>query len=263
MDFTIKKYIELLKVLKQSNRKFLTVNEYDKRLAHERNVFLRHDVDRLPKNSLLFAEIQNSMGIIGTYYFRILRCSFNEDIILKIASLGHEIGYHYEDIDLAKGNLNYAMKLFLSNLKTLRKYYPVNTICMHGSPLSKYDNKLLWEYNNYKELGIIIEPYIDIDFSEILYITDTGRKWNGDSVSIRDKVYQGYGETKRKPLSKYFNFNSTQDIIKSINDDKFPDSAMITFHPQRWAVNNFQWVMEVIAQNSKNQIKRMILKTKK
>ncbi len=59
---------------------------------------------------------------------------------------------------------------------------------MYGSPLSKYDNKLLWKYYNYKDFGIIGEPYFDVDFSKVLYLTDTGRRWNGDRVSIRDKV---------------------------------------------------------------------------
>ena len=59
---------------------------------------------------------------------------------------------------------------------------------MHGSPLSKYDNKLLWKYYNYRDFGIIGEPYFDVDFSKVLYLTDTGRRWNGNRVSIRDKI---------------------------------------------------------------------------
>ena len=59
---------------------------------------------------------------------------------------------------------------------------------MHGSSLSKYDNKLLWKYYNYRKSGIIGEPYFDIDFNEVFYLTDTGRRWDGDRVSVRDKV---------------------------------------------------------------------------
>ena len=57
---------------------------------------LRHDVDKLPENSLVFAKTQAEMGIKGSYYF-----VQYPKIIEKIASLGHEIGYHYEDVDLA------------------------------------------------------------------------------------------------------------------------------------------------------------------
>ena len=33
---------------------------------------------------------------------------------------------------------------FGRNLEKFRKFYPVKTICMHGSPLSKWDNRDLW-----------------------------------------------------------------------------------------------------------------------
>jgi len=74
---------------------------------------------------------------------------------------------------------------------------------MHGSPLSKYDNRDLWKNFDYHELGIIGEPYFDVDFNEVMYLTDTGRRWDGFRVSIRDKVIGqrleaiGYREEKR------------------------------------------------------------------
>jgi len=77
---------------------------------------------------------------------------------------------------------------FERNLEKLRKFYPVKTICMHGSPLSEWDNRLIWEKYNYRDFGIIGEPYFDVDFGEVFYLTDTGRRWDGDEVSVRDKV---------------------------------------------------------------------------
>jgi len=46
----------------------------------------------------------------------------------------------------------------------------------------------LWKRYDYKGLGIIAEPYLDIDYNQVFYITDTGRRWDGDRVSVRDKV---------------------------------------------------------------------------
>ena len=77
---------------------------------------------------------------------------------------------------------------FERNLEKLRELYPVKTICMHGSPLSEWDNRDLWKRYNYRDFGIIAEPYFDVDFKEILYWTDTGRRWDGDAFNIRDKV---------------------------------------------------------------------------
>lgn len=36
--------------------------------------------------------------IKAKYYFRVVLESWNEKIIKEIASLGHEVGYHYEDL---------------------------------------------------------------------------------------------------------------------------------------------------------------------
>jgi hypothetical protein len=65
---------------------------------------------------------------------------------------------------------------------------------MHGSPMSKYDNRLLWIKYDYRAYGIIGEPYFDVDFSGAAYYTDTGRMWKGDNVSIRDRVFFGIGQ---------------------------------------------------------------------
>jgi hypothetical protein len=81
-----------------------------------------------------------------------------------------------------------AWELFKVNLWKIRKVVNVKIIYAHGSPLSPYSNQILREKYNYKKLGIIREPYLDIDWNEFGYLTDTGRRWNGDSVSVRDKV---------------------------------------------------------------------------
>ena len=128
------------------------------------------------------------MGIRGTYYFRSVEGRFPEKEIRLIAESGHEIGYHYENLYQCKGNLNTAIASFQENLEQLRRFAPVKTVCMHGSPMSKYDNCDMWKERNYREFGIIGEPYFDVDFNKVMYLTDTGRMWDGDRVSIRDKV---------------------------------------------------------------------------
>ena len=81
-----------------------------------------------------------------------------------------------------------AIDDFRLNLEKFRKICAVKTICMHGSPLSKWDNRDLWKRYDYRDFGIIAEPYFDVDFDEVFYLTDTGRRWDGDDVSVRDKV---------------------------------------------------------------------------
>ena len=161
MDFTISAYKKLLSDFLNNDYTFLTFKDY---LSNPENlpkhfVILRHDIDRLPGNSLNFGRIQKELGIKGTYYFRIKKNSCDSDIIKHLADWGHEIGYHYEDLSRNKGNLQKAIWDFNNNLKKIREIVQVTTICMHGSPLSRFDNRLLWRTHDYRKFGIIGEPY--------------------------------------------------------------------------------------------------------
>lgn len=255
MDFTLSAYKELLTSLLNQGYTFQT---FEKFLVNPKPkaIVLRHDVDLLPRNSLTTAQIENNMGICGSYYFRITDKSFNVSIIKQIAALGHEIGYHYETMDSCHGNIDLAYEEFKTNLNKFRQILPVSTVCMHGSPLSKYDNRKIWDKYSYRQLGIIGEPYYDVDFSSVLYLTDTGRRWDGDKVSVRDKVNVS-GEISH---FDHYEMHSTYDIIKALKARKLPEKIMINVHPQRWTANYFAWLKELILQNVKNQIKRIIVR---
>lgn len=245
MDFTIQKYKELLNALVDAGYSFQTFETSIKE-PRNKSIVLRHDVDLLPFNSLEFAQIQAKRGVRGTYYFRAVPESWDESVIKEIASLGHEIGYHYECLTTTNGNMELGIKDFIDNLEALRMLAQVKTICMHGSPLSKYDSKDLWKNYNYKEYDIIAEPYFDVDYNEVYYITDTGRKWNGHKTSVRDRVQTSFTNI----------YHNTEEIINAIKEKSFPDRTMFTFHPQRWNDNMFKWSKELVFQNAKNVIKK-------
>ena len=324
MDFTLKIYKTLLQALKDAGYRFVTFEEYMRETGDRRPetghqpqssdfglrtsdfglpspfVILRHDVDLLPQNSLTFARIQHEMGIVGSYYFRAVTESWDEDIIKEIHRLGHEVGYHYEDMDkvnseklkvksddfpasglrspvsgLPNSKTHLAIESFQRNLEKLRRLVPVSTICMHGSPRSRYDNRDLWKKYDYRDYGIIGEPYFDVDFNEIFYLTDTGRRWDGWKVSIRDKMPQ-----QQEWIMQGLVFRSTQDIIKAARDRKkyvhsgeydeaklslrqaqappLPDQVMMTFHPQRWSDRPLPWFREWVMQSAKNKVKYFI-----
>lgn len=253
-DFQLSNLHSLLKELLVKKYEFRTFRDHVS-LPKDNTVLLRHDVDLKPENSLATAKLEHSLRIKGTYYFRIIPQTLKPDIIKEIADLGHEIGYHYEDMDLVHADkldkhIDLAYESFCKNLEILRKIVPIKTICMHGSPRAKYDNKIIWTKYNYRDLGLIGEPYFDINFNEFLYLTDTGRKWNGDKVSVRDKVNSKYK----------FDLKTTQDVINAI--PLFPDKIMITIHPQRWDDRIVPWLQELVMQNLKNVVKYALLKTK-
>jgi len=244
-DFTLYQLEELLTTLKSANVNFITLRDYY--ISPQTDaVILRHDIDDRKSHALSFAKIQHQLGIRGTYYFRMVKESFDPEIISQIESLGHEIGYHYEDMDFAKGDVDRAYELFQSHLKKLRSVANIQTICMHGSPRSDFDNKSVWDKYNYKESDILCEPYLDFDFDKMFYLTDTGRMWDGHKYSIRDII-----ATQRD----WPRFHSTQEIIQSVKGKTFPFPVMFNFHPQRWSNNHYRWTTELIQQSIKNVFK--------
>jgi len=256
MDFTRKKYVQLLSQLKASGYAFITYNEYCAGCVPNRLVILRHDVDLKPLNAASVAHTERASGAKATYYFRAVPESWDNVVIKAISSYGHEIGYHYESLTTCNGDIDAAYIDFCKNLERLRNIVPVSTICMHGSPRSPYDSKDIWKRYNYKALGLIGEPYLTTDFSKMLYLTDTGRCWDGYKVSVRDKI-EGYREVWKE---QGWSFHTTDDIIKALQEKRLPDQLMITTHPQRWFDFGYDWIKELVMQNIKNVAKAAIVR---
>jgi len=104
MDFTLSAYKQLISTLQSQGYFFQPFEEYIQN-SSEKVVVLRHDVDRLPSNALVIAKIEKGIGIRASYYFRIVKESYDENVIRQIAEMGHEIGYHYENLaEISKEN---------------------------------------------------------------------------------------------------------------------------------------------------------------
>ena len=257
-EFSLHIYRSLLESLLKHDYVFVTMEDF---LTHDyesdsRVVVMRHDVDRLPHNSVLMARLEHKVGIKATYYFRCVAESYDEPSIREIVSLGHEVGYHYEDMSLCNGDKQAAYRHFCDELQRLRTFYPVRTICMHGAPTSKWDGRDLWQDYDYHQLGIIGEPYFDVDFSRTFYLTDTGRRWDGFKVSVRDKIphYQDVW------IGQGLVYHTTADILRALEAGTLPSHVLFTTHPQRWSDDFWQRQLEFIKQSVKNIIKRMIVK---
>ena len=258
MDFTLNKYRELLSGFKACGYEMVPFADYMNGKTGNRFVVLRHDVDLKPLSSLHTARMEAEIGAKATYYFRAVPESWDDEIIEVIHQLGHEIGYHYESLTTCKGDVQKAFGDFAKNLERLRKLAPVSTICMHGSPRSPYDSKDIWKRYDYRGLKIIGEPYLTTDFSKVLYLTDTGRRWDGYKVSVRDKI-KGYQEEWNQ---KGWSFHSTNDIIRALEENGLPNQLMITTHPQRWNDFGMAWIKEFLTQNVKNIVKAFIARNR-
>ena len=136
---------------------------------------------------------------------------------------------------------------------------PVATACAHGSPRSKWNSQDIWNQYDIHALGIEDEPMLDTDFSTTLYLTDTGRRWDGYKVSVRDKVPEYQEHWEREGLM----FHTTDDIIKALNTPTHPIhryNLLVNTHPQRWMPFGADWLFEAAAQNIKNIVKWVIVK---
>ena len=289
-DFTLSAFRNLLQSLSTEGYSFTTVIGYSKQ-PQTRTVVLRHDVDALPENSVTMAMAEHAAGVRGTYYFRCGPGGFDSAAIRQISDLGHETGYHYEEMaitwrskkraDREQEIAETAFESFRSNLLKLREISETETICMHGSPASFIDSRMLWKYFDYRELGIAAEPYMDISFEDMLYLTDTGRRWDGSAFSVRDKAGfkremtdEAFKEWKTEPLTgslmnmtvkslamqSQYRFRSTADIVRGAREGRLPDRIMLTVHPQRWDDRRIPWLKELIQQRSKNMVKYFVVK---
>jgi len=250
-DFTPKVYLQLLESALHAGYTFSTFADFQSgKVSTGKCILIRHDIDATPLKALDFAKVENENGIRSTFYFKTRENLFDKQVMVEISGLSHEIGYHYEDFSNARGDPGKAIRSFEENLALMRTCVPVTTICMDGSILSKWNNLDLWNTFNYHDYGIIGEPYIDLDFTKMLYLTDTGRLWNANKFSRYDKV--------KTPI-KYF-YKSSFDILHDINSGNLPDLIMITTHPQRWHESIIPWAIELITQRMKNILKYAIIK---
>ncbi|HLP46151.1 MAG TPA: hypothetical protein VK469_09400 [Candidatus Kapabacteria bacterium] len=253
LDFTFNTLKKLYAAILASDYEIVTFAGYLQGKYRHKAVILRHDVDRFVTNALKIALLEKEMGVQASYYFRYKKgLDHTVSIMKEISRWGHEVGYHYEVLAKTGGDRGKAVELFREELKYFREHVEIKTICMHGSPLSPWDSRKIWETYNYKDLDLLGEPYFDVDFSRAAYLTDTGRKWNTRHFNIRDQVNTSFKA----------NFKNTGDIGAAFQNHQLPGIVMINIHPHRWHDSYILWMKEWGLQNSKNRLKHILKKTK-
>ena len=245
-DFTYDAYARLLEEGAEAGLSFLTVREYLSGAdLPDGFVVLRHDVDRKPGNALDFARIEAERGIASTYYVR--TGTFDQATAREMEALGHEVGYHYEDLDRADGDVAAARASFAANLERFRRVVDVDTVCMHGNPLTPHDNRDIWGGGvGYDEFDLLGEAYLSMDFSDVLYFSDTGRTWRDGALKVKDHTV---GEDRKR-----VQVDTTGELVALLGsnpDDRF---CLLT-HPDRWAGGRIEWAAEYAFDLSKNAAK--------
>jgi hypothetical protein len=272
MDFTYDTYRELLETGLAADYDYLTVREYvtrrrqddgrsavdeegrqppdDERSTDplpERFVVLRHDIDRKPWNALAKAEIEAEYGIESSYYVRTVDKTFVPEVVRTIADLGHEVGYHYEDLDRGDGDPTDAIASFESHLERVRDLVAVDTVCMHGNPLTPHDNRDLWDHASLDRFDLLGEAYLSMDFEDVTYFSDTGRTWQDGVLKIKDHT-MGEG-------TKAVEADTTADLMAVLADHRVDRLCVLT-HPNRWAGSYQEHLVESAKDTAVNVVKR-------
>jgi hypothetical protein len=269
MDFTLRKYADLCAALVAEGYISMGMGDYledsidltptplqvERGLGGEVNptdqprvVLLRHDVDSRPAHALKMAEIERRYGLTATYFFRTVPAVFDPQTIRQIHALGHEIGYHYETLSQTHGDIERAIVLFGGELEKLRRLAPVKIASMHGSPLSPWDNRAIWEQVQPSDFGLVGEVYRDVDYTRVIYLSDTGRSWNPTRYNVRD----------RTGVEHPFRAESTDEVIALLSDPRLRHLCLLT-HPERWQDNRLAWGLQA-ARDVMSNIAKVILK---
>ncbi len=209
---------------------------------------LRHDVDRKPHRALAMARLEKELGLVASYYFRV-PYTFDVQVIKEIEAMGHEVGYHYENLSETNGNVDKALMDFGNKLEQLRSVARVTTCCMHGRPLKPYDNRDMWRdpvrHALLKErFGMRGELYLDIDYTDIAYINDTGRNWTTGRANRRDHVNSMVPAdfASGVELLKYFSERPHHRLVFQIHPERWTDS---------WTGYAAQWTLDTATNMAK------------
>ncbi len=250
MDYTVGKYRELCKALVAAGYRSRTVQDFagmgdaplDARL-----VILRHDVDRFAACALPLAEAEAACGLTASYYFRV-PATLDARVIAAVSRSGHEVGLHYECLDKAKGDPAKAAEWLERDLQALRKLAPVRTVSMHGNPLTRYDNRDLWNSYDLARFGLTAEVYLSIDFQRVLYYSDTGRTWLDGRYNIKDVIPAQGGPLPQKPRVA-----ATDDLIGLLRTER--RNLYLLVHPERWRRSLGGWALSLALDVAANGLK--------
>lgn len=211
-----------------------------------RFAILRHDVDRRPQSAVKMAQLESSLGIKSTYYFRASETGkFPVDSILAIEEMGHEVGYHFEELSRAGGEIDQAVQRFLLNLDAFRKVAPCRTISMHGAPLSGVNNQDLVRHLNLNAIGILADAVEGVQSHSPYYLTDTGGGWSANSSNLRDRLGVSW------PCHA---FPHCREVFRNfVMNARAP--VYISTHPERWADTRmeflFVWIKDKLVNLAK------------
>ena len=235
MPSRLEEYKSILKNVIESGYTIITVRDYYKGLLNNtlngKYFINRHDIDTIPTSAKEMFEIEKSLGVKGTYYFRL--STIDIELMKEIRTYGSEASYHFEELaQYAKDNhikskdkvledIEKIREIFIKNFLELERKlgYKMETVCSHGDFVNRQLKCINYEITNSKELrqklGILCEAY-DKDLKDhTLYTTDAPypKFWN--PIDVRELIGKGdviYMLTHARHWKKNIIRNTMEDL---------------------------------------------------
>lgn len=241
MIFTYKKWNLFCKKL--ASQGVFSVSARDVFFVNKKYLVLKHDVETNVKKAYKIALIESKNGHIGSYYVQayLLKDSKNIRLLQKMKDMGHEISYHYDVLDFAKGDIRLADEEYQKNLDLFNKSgFDIVTVCQHGNPIVErkgytsnrdfFRNKEI--SSKYFSQSDIMVNFADKAKTRYKYYSDSGRKFK----LIYDPFYNDVVDSEDKNVA----FNNLDLLLCDIGDE----NAIISIHPHRWCRSAVLYVIK-------------------
>jgi len=204
-------------------------------------IAIKHDVETNVPKALVLAKIEAKYNITATYYVQADLLDDNYKLLQEIASLGHEVTYHYDVLDANNGDFGKSIEEFKVNLTKFKKYgFEVQTVCPHGNPVIIRegwssnkdffrDNKVLNLFPNILDMVVELPNKLNYPYT---YISDAGYGWK-QIANIENNDLQNNGDIKLKDY---------KELLAILNNS---DALILSAHPHRWEQSAFKFLFKI------------------
>ncbi len=231
MNFTYKNWDKFCQKLSETVG--ISIPAFSVASKEGRYFVLKHDVETNVKRAFEIAKIEKKHGHLGSYYVQayLLKDEKNVRLLQKMRDMGHEISYHYDVLDAAKGDYDGALAEYEKNLSLFReKGFSIVTVCQHGNPIAKrigYTSNR--DFFRKREIAERFSDQSDImvNFAErantsYTYFSDAGRQFK----LIYDPFFNDITDSSEKNLP----FEDLDGLLPYLQEG----NGIVSMHPHRW-----------------------------
>ena len=258
MIFTFNKWERFCAKLQKNNRQSIPAREVN--AEQGTYLVLKHDVETNVPNAYHMACIEQKYGHRGSYYVQayLLNDEKNIDLLQKIQAMGHEVSYHYDVLDSARGDLEKAMAEFEENRKVFEDCgLTVVTVCQHGNPVVErvgyHSNRDFFRSEKvrarYPDMADIMVNYSEKYSTQYLYFSDAGRLFK----LIFDPLNNDIIPSDEKNIP----YEDLDGLLQAFSKDM---GNIISTHPHRWTDSAAKYVMKSAVFKSLKWAAKLLLK---